>query len=87
MTLSAIRARLYSLSPSKLAEIEAVSPCAAKILGDVGAVLDIVEAARAFVLDPRIIQWEAREIELNRAFSILEPSIETPDRPGLHSGG
>ena len=47
MTLSAIRARLGSIPPSKLAEIEAVSPCAVKILGDVERLLGVAEAVKA----------------------------------------
>ncbi len=45
MTLSAIRARLNSLSWLKRTEIFNVSPCAWKILEDVGKLLDIAKAA------------------------------------------
>lgn len=79
MTLSAIRSRLGSLSPSKLAEIEAVSPCAVKILGDVGRLLDVavsLKAATNHTLLRGVFEKPEMCVTPGSLFGILKPGVE-----------
>ncbi len=78
MSLQKIRARLGSISKTKMAQIDIVSPTAARILKDVGLLLRIVGATQSLLSEENL---NLEELACFNAYFILSDVLEELEQP------